>query len=342
MSRSLKDINLENSTYELILATMKCTKNYEDCLRLKAFSLLYRGYDRVTVQRVMDVSDSTLRRWVKRFNEKGVDGLVSRPRSGRPRMMKREEFQSQVVPLIESPTEHGFNFMTAVRLHGYLNTELKCEFSYSSLVRYIHEAGFSLKVPGKIHPDRDEAERAQFVEEMKEILQNPDEIEVWFSDECGVNGDPRTGKAWYRKGTKPRVPYDGCHLRQSIVGAVEPTSGAFEALAVPYTDTTVFQIFLDTLAERTKNSNKQILLVVDNASWHHAASLKWHHIKPKFLPAYSPDLNPIERIWLELKNKFFTNWFTRDPNKLMERVCEGLKFIMDDPVSVSSICTLPY
>jgi transposase len=290
----------------------------------------------------MDVSESTLRRWINSFNEKGLDGLVSRPRSGRPRAMKREDFQTRVAPLIESPIEHGFNFMTAVRLHGYLNSELKCEFSYSSLVRYIHEAGFSLKVPGKIHPDRDEDERAKFVEEMKEILKSPDKIEVWFSDECGVNGDPRTGKAWYRKGTKPKVPYDGCHLRQSIVGAVEPTSGAFEALAVPYTDTTVFQIFLDSLAERTKTSNKQILLVIDNASWHHASSLNWHHIKAKFLPAYSPDLNPIERIWLELKNKFFTNWFTRDPNKLMERVCEGLKFIMDDPVSVSSICTLPY
>ena len=256
--------------------------------------------------------------------------------------MKREDFQSGVVPLLESPIEHGFNFMTAVRLHGYLKSELKCEFSYSSLVRYIHEAGFSLKVPGKIHPDRDEEARGKFVEEMQDILKCSDKIEVWFSDECGINGDPRTGKAWYRKGTKPKVPYDGCHLRQSVVGAVEPTSGAFEALAVPYTDTTVFQIFLDSLAERTKTSSKQVFLVVDNASWHHASSLNWHHITPKFLPAYSPDLNPIERIWLELKNKFFTNWFTRDPDKLMERVCEGLKFLMKDPVSVSSICALPY
>ncbi len=80
MSRSLNEINLENSTLELILAAMKCTKNYQDCLRLKAFSLLYRGYDRITVEKVMDLDPSTFRRWVKRFNDKGIDGLVSRPR----------------------------------------------------------------------------------------------------------------------------------------------------------------------------------------------------------------------------------------------------------------------
>lgn len=67
-------------------------------------------------------------------------------------------------------------------------------------------------------------------------------------------------------------------------------------VAVPYTDTDVFQIFLDQLAKRTATSKKRILLVVDNSSWHHAAKLDWHHNIPMYLPAYSPDLNPIERL----------------------------------------------
>ncbi|MCC6881209.1 MAG: transposase, partial [Verrucomicrobiales bacterium] len=44
-----------------------------------------------------------------------------------------------------------------------------------------------------------------------------------------------------------------------------------------------------------------IWLVVDNASWHHSKALDWHHIKPLHLPPYSPDFNPIERLWQHLR-----------------------------------------
>ncbi len=127
-----------------------------------------------------------------------------------------------------------------------------------------------------------------------------------------------------------------------MIGAVEPRSGAFETLAVPYTDTAVFQLFIDNLALRAKDSSKKILLVLDNASWHHTGSINWHHIEPKYLPAYSPDLNPIERVWLELKNKFFTNWYTKDPDKLLQRVCDGLLSLIKEPARISSICSIPY
>jgi transposase len=216
---------------------------------------------------------------------------------------------------------------------------MKYEVSYRSVLRYTHTAGFSLKVPRRSHPDQDQEHRAKFIKELSQELERED-TQVWFSDEAGIEGDPRTGRAWFRKGSKPTVPYDGCHLRQSVIGAVQPQTGALEALAVPYTDTSVFQIFLNQLAKRTKSENKRIVLVVDNASWHHTASLNWHHILPMYLPAYSPDLNPIERLWLVLKNRFFTNWFTRDPDKLLARTCEALKSLIDSPVEISSICSI--
>ena len=311
-------------------------------MRLQAMSFLYRGYSRSMICEMMKIGVSTMRRWISAFNERGIDGLVSRPRSGRPRKIQQDEFNSRYLPLVEAPATHGFDFMTAVRLHGHLTETLKLEVSYCSVVRYLHSAGYCRKTPGKVHPDRDEEARTKFVKELQQLLNNSEKYELWFSDECGVDGDPRTGKAWFRKGSKPKVQYDGCHLRQSVVGAVEPLSGNFEAMAVPYTDATVFQLFLDALASRTKNSDKKILLILDNASWHHASSLNWHHIEPKYLPAYSPDLNPIERLWLELKSKFFTNWYTRDPNKLLQRVCEGLKSLIEQPARIASICSLPY
>lgn len=318
---------------------MKCARTLHDYKRLEIVEYLHRGYDRSLVEDLTKAAPSTVRKLVALFNSRGIDGVVTKPRPGRSRKLSQAEFSEKVVPILESPLNHGFSFMTVVKLHGYLTSEMNYEVSYRSVLRYVHSAGFSLKVPRKSHPDQDQEERIKFVQQLSQEL-NREDTEVWFSDEAGVEGDPRTGRAWFKKGSKPTVPYEGSHLRQSIIGAVQPQSGSFEALAVPYTDTTVFQIFLDQLAKRTKQTNKRIVLVIDNASWHHAAGLDWYHILPMYLPAYSPDLNPIERLWLVLKNRFFTNWFTRDPDKLLARVCEALKSLIASPVEISSICSV--
>ena len=71
----------------------------------------------------------------------------------------------------------------------------------------------------------------------------------------------------------------------------------------------------------TQTTNRQILLVLDNASWHKPKRLNWHHIKPLYLPPYSPDLNPIEILWKVLKDRFFSDWYAKTLEQLEQRVC---------------------
>ena len=339
MARRVNKLNRENATLSEIEQAMKCSRTLEDFKRLQTVWYLHRGYSRDSVQELCKLADSTMRKIISQFNFKGIDGVVTKPIPGKPRKVSTEQFVKEAIPLIESPEANGFSYMSVVKLHGHLTEQLNYELSYSTVLRYVHDCDFALKVPRPQHPDQSPELRSQFVKQLSEELSRED-TEVWFSDEAGVDGDPRTGRGWFKKGSKPRVAYDGCHLRQSIIGAVQPQLGVLEALAVPYTDTAVFQIFVDQLAGRTKLSNKRIVLVLDNASWHHAAKFNWHHITPMYLPPYSPDLNPIERVWLVLKNRYFTNWYTRDPDKLMSRVCEAIKSLMDSPSEISSICSV--
>jgi transposase len=339
VARPANKLNKENATLEEIEIAMNCARTQDDFKRLQIIWFLHRGYARSSLEESLKLATSTVRKLIGLFNAKGIDGIVTKPRPGKPRKVSKEEFSEKGVPLIEAPEKYGFSYMSVVKLHGYLTKEMQYEVSYRSVLRYVHSAGFSLKVPRTMNPGQDPELRSQFMQLLSEEIKRED-TEVWFSDESGVEGDPRTGRAWFVKGSKPTVPYDGCHLRQSIIGAVQPKSGAFEALAVPYTDTSVFQIFVDQLAARTKLTGTRTILVLDNASWHHAAQINWHHIMPMYLPPYSPDLNPIERLWLTLKNRFFTNWYTRDPEKLLARVCEALKSFIDSPAEVSSVCSL--
>ena len=83
---------------------------------------------------------------------------------------------------------------------------------------------------------------------------------------------------------------------------------------------------------------KRRLLIVDNASWHKAVRLNWHHFEPHFLPAYSPDLNPIERLWLRLKADWFADFLAKTPQALHKQLVAALHAFFKDPETVAAQC----
>ena len=105
----------------------------------------------------------------------------------------------------------------------------------------------------------------------------------------------------------------------------------------------MFQAFLDELAKHTARvaKRKQVVLVLDNASWHKHTNLNWHHITPCYLPAYSPDFNPIEAIWRVLKERFFNGWIAKSQEQLIERICVAIRSLFASEISsIASVAHL--
>jgi len=106
-------------------------------------------------------------------------------------------------------------------------------------------------------------------------------------------------------------------------------------------DTDVFQCFLDEFAKAVpKKEGVRQVFILDNASWHKSTRLTWHHFEPKFPPGYSPDFNPIERLWLRLKADWFWDDIARTPQELMDRLCAALKSVLAQPDKTASICSI--
>jgi hypothetical protein len=195
-----------------------------------------------------------------------------------------------------------------------------------------------LRLPRTWPERQDEATRKAFLAALDALQQDP-AAELWFADACGVEGDPRPRHRWVARGSRPRVPYLGDHLRGNVVGAVCPQSGQCFALIFEDVDTDGFQLFLDQLAQAVPpQAGKRRILVIDNASWHKAERLNWHHFEPRYLPAYRPDLNSIERLWLRLKAHWFADFLTRTPQALLERLVSALNAFLEDPPTVASQC----
>lgn len=105
-----------------------------------------------------------------------------------------------------------------------------------------------------------------------------------------------------------------------MLGAVAPNTGYAFALMFETVDGEVVQYFIDKLSRKLP-TNKVFVMLIDNAAYHRTDELSWPtNIIPFFLPPYSPELNPIERVWKVIKRKLSGVLF-ENINEIFSKVC---------------------
>lgn len=306
--------------------------------RLMAMRALILGISHDQAADLFLVNRRTLLNWIHRFNQQGIDGLIDRPRTGRPRVIKEEQTE-KLKELIEKPELAGYTHWTAKKFHGYLRHELNQEVGYSTVVRGLHENDFTLKVPRSWPELQDLETREAYMQQLMAYLSDPD-IDIWYLDETGIEGDPRPRRRWAKKGDNIRQPYRGAHLRMNVTGIIRPRRGDFYALEFTHSDTVVFQTFLNHANQDLKLDRPRNLIILDNASWHKAKSLDWGRFEPVFLPPYSPDLNPIERLWLLIKAEWFSDFIARDYDQLVDRIDKALLWAINRKNDNKDTCSI--
>jgi len=331
MARPLAQPNPENASLADLHAAIRAG-SYETQRRCMAIVMLITGIERKHVCTAMETCESAVRKWIRAFNHRGIDGLIARKRSGAPRKIPKDKAE-RIVQELQDTQDGPEPFPTATAFHGYVSEKYRIECSYQTLLRLLHEKGFVLKVP-RPWPDRqDEAAREAFRQHVAE-LQADAQCDLWYADETGVEGEPRPRRRLAMKGSKPKSVKNGDHVRLSILGTVCPRTGEFFAIEASHCDSDVFQAFLDEAARTIRPKRKKNFLIVDNASWHKRKSLNGHFFQPLYLPPYSPDLNPIERLWLVMKANWFANIRCKDRKALIERADQALIDMIHNPQEV--------
>lgn len=329
MARPLLQPNPENGSIHELKETGRVGSN-ETSLRCTAIQMLVTGVSRAHVCQALLISERALRKWIKLFNEGGVDGLIAKKRPGRTLILRGDQAE-QLTTLIEQPERAQRTFWTARAFHGYISEAYQVECSYETVVRFFHREGFALKVP-QPWPDRqDEALRQAFRQQLAELCQQPD-VDIWFADESGFEGDPRPRRRWDKRGRKTRSTKNGDHLRMNVMGMVCPRTGEFFAIETSHSDSETFQAFLQEADKSIKRQRPRNILILDNASWHKRKAIHWHGWKPAYLPPYSPDLNPIERIWLIMKARWFNNYTCRSVDQLIDRLDQAIMEVINNPL----------
>ena len=142
---------------------------------------------------------------------------------------------------------------------------------------------------------------------------------------------------WYLRGKRPPGKCDQRYTFAYIFGAVEPgTDNAF-ALVMPEVSTHVMQVYLDTFAETLK-ADEHAVMVLDQAGWHGASGLKVPaNVTLISLPPRSPELNPVERLWLYLKQKYMSFRVLDDYAAIEDAICKAWRNLIADAGRLKSL-----
>ncbi len=156
-------------------------------------------------------------------------------------------------------------------------------------------------------------------------------------DEARFGTHSKLGHGWFPTGSRSAVKVKLGFKNFYVYGAVEPSSGEVFSLTLPKVNTELMNLFLQEMSECYKG--EKIVIVMDGAGWHKSKKL----IVPAniiivHLPPYSPELNPVERLWLHIKSNTIRNKIYDSLDDLENVICDFINGITQ--ATAAQICSV--
>lgn len=160
-----------------------------------------------------------------------------------------------------------------------------------------------------------------------------------FFDESRFGTHSKIGCGWFKKNTRPAVKMKLGYKNFYLYSGVDAKDGSSFSLVMPLVNTEAMSVFLAELSKEYPSD--RIALIMDGAGWHKSTDLKVpENIKIFFLPPYSPELNPVERLWLYIKKHILSNKIYKTIDDLEDALCGFINQLSQEVVK--NICTATY
>lgn len=288
---------LTNEQVKILKQAHRTIKDKKLADRIKAVLSLNAGYEYSQVAKILLLDEVTLRRYVKQYQEKGIEGLLEcRYSGGQTRLTTNQEEDLRV--FLRDNTQR-----TAKDVVNHIRKTYGIEFSIIGIIKLLHRLGFTYKKPKIIPGKADRVKQEQFLKKYEEIKSSlKDNDRIYFLDSTHPEHNTKPSYGWILKGkaNDKFVKTNTGRERLNLNGALNFN----DKTAIVLEEETINKEATINLLEtvRKKQRKRKVYLILDNASHHHARVVKrWilHHSRFKliFLPTYSPNLNLIERLW---------------------------------------------
>ena len=284
--------------------------------RAFAIANALEGMSRAEAARLAGMERQALRDAVLRYNAEGVDGLSDRPRVRRSRLTEGEQAALRALILRgPDPERDGVSSWTRADIADLIERHFGHRYHVSSLSKILRALGFSRQKTRPSHPNTDPKAQA-----------------AWLK-KAAARGSRRRGQ-------RPIGPVDQRHGFAYMFATVEPASGKAFCLVLPEVSTLAMNLFLDRFGE-TVPDDVHVLMVVDGAGWHTSHDLVAPDNVTLFrLPPYAPELNPVERVWLHVRERHLSHRVMETYTAIVDALCQA--WCQLTPQRLKSLCGYPW
>ena len=287
-------------------------------------------------------SHTTVQAWINKFREGGVEQLLDKRKGNGP--------ASKLTPEMEAGMRAELakgKWRTARDAWNWLSENYDVsDLKESVIYKYLGKCEGRLKATRPCNPKKDEAQEAAFRVELANKMEDLDipsesNVRLWVYDEMRYGLLPLTRKMWCLRGVRAIAPSRMRYENGYLYGALEVGGSSCEFLYTPHLNKQWDLIFLNQLSKSDPTSVH--VVVGDGAGFHHKRSDEAlpANIRIITLPAYSPELNPAEKLWDIVKDGI-CNQDWEDLEELEEAITSRIKPYWKNPEKVTQLIGSSY
>lgn len=290
--------------------------------RIKAVLAYDDGYSYSEISRILLLDDETIRRHVSDYLEKQKVDIESGGSKGH--LSTR-----QAVELVSHLHEHTYHYVKDIC--NYLRKKYKVSYTISGMTKWLHAYGFRYKKPNAVPAKANKEAQKKFMGYYKTLKKNTKNKEpIYFIDSVHPQHQTRLAYGWIKKGERKNIGTTAKQFRLNFMGGINLDTHDFVYEQSEKVNELSIQSFLYKL--RKKHPGKYLVhLIWDNAGYHCSKKVqefaKELGFKLHYLPAYSPNLNPIERLWKIMHEQVTYNRYYEKFSDFTEAICHFFKHI---------------
>lgn len=301
--------------------------------RLRAVQLAFDGTRRYEdIARQVGRARSSVQLWIETFTAEGLDGLLNRKKAP----WKVSVLQS---PAVQADIAQGLRegrWRTGPQFAAWMKETHGIELCATQTYYWLKKSGAALKVPRPVHTKKDEAAAAAFKDSLFDALcalnlPAGSRVKVWVTDEARIGLHDASRRCWSLRGVRVVKPRQQEYEWSYIYGALEVVDGDSEFQMLPTVGLPLTHGFLQQIVSSDPDAFH--VVIGDQAGFHFRPGDKRlpEQVRIIPLPAYSPELNPAEKLWDVIKDSL-CNRVYQGIEAMEDAACKALEpFIQNRP-----------
>jgi transposase len=314
-------------------------------LRKRGVAAVQAGESPQSVAAALGVHIRTVFRWLAEYRRSGWGGLDASKRGGRsPKLDGRALKWIYRTVVDKNPMQLNFPFAlwTAAMVQALIFNRYGVSLGRSSVSRLLHQLGLTAQRPlWRAYQQNPEAVQEWLTKTYPAIQRRAkrENAEIFFADEAGVRSDHHSGATWGKRGQTPIVSSTGARFGLNLISAVS-AQGRLRFMITKGRVTA--GVFVEFLKRLLVNAPGKVFVIADGHPTHRSKTVERFVAEQEgklalfILPPYSPELNPDEYVWNDLKNHGLGRKLITSPDQMRREVISHLRQLQKLPDIVAS------